>query len=180
MPRRRRRFVRRSITRWRIRSRCRLRDGVRDSVSVRDGAPRSAALTRCHADRRMVMQASAVSIARRAGYASALIMPAAAMSIVLPPFARTRLFPRAARRNAIQDCTPEQFERQLNDATPLRVLDGYAPFCKLHVHPTWTSPRCLTSTAASNWHAKVRRSTRSGAWSAVSIPPSRRRSRWRR
>jgi hypothetical protein len=92
----------------------------------------------------MVMQASAVSIARRAGYASALIMPAAAMSIVLTPFARTRLFPRAARRNAIQDCTPEQFERQLNDATPLRVLDGYAPFCKLHVHPNWTSTRCLT------------------------------------
>ena len=26
---------------------------------------------------------------------------------------------------------------------PLRVLDGYAPFCKLHVHRNWTSTRCL-------------------------------------
>src|SRR5690606_36629947 len=27
---------------------------------------------------------------------------------------------------------------------PLKVLDGYAPFCKLHVHRNWTSTRCLT------------------------------------
>src|SRR5688572_10954007 len=66
------------------------------------------------------------------------------MSIVLTPFARTRLFPRDRRRNAIQDCTPEQFERRLNDEPPLKVLDGYAPFCKLHVHRNWTSTRCLT------------------------------------
>lgn len=66
------------------------------------------------------------------------------MSIVLTPFARTRLFPRDRRRNAIQDCTPEQFERRLNDTPPLKVLDGYAPFCKLHVHRNWTSTRCLT------------------------------------
>lgn len=66
------------------------------------------------------------------------------MSIVLTPFARTRLFPRDRRRNAIQDCTPEQFERRLNDETPSRVLDGYAPFCRLHVHRNWTSTRCLT------------------------------------
>ncbi|MBN6149979.1 DUF3228 family protein [Xanthomonas sp. AmX2] len=67
------------------------------------------------------------------------------MSIVLTPFARTRLFPRDRRRNAIQDCTPEQFERRLNDEPPLKVLDGYAPFCKLHVHRNWTSTRCLTA-----------------------------------
>jgi len=66
------------------------------------------------------------------------------MSIVLTPFARTRLFPREARRNTLQDCTPEQFERRLNEETPLKVLDGYAPFCKLHVHRNWTSTRCLT------------------------------------
>jgi hypothetical protein len=66
------------------------------------------------------------------------------MSIVLTAFARTRLFPRDRRRNAIQDCTPEQFEQHLNDSAPLQVLDGYAPFCKLHVHRNWTSTRCLT------------------------------------
>jgi hypothetical protein len=66
------------------------------------------------------------------------------MSIVLTPFARTRLFPKESRRNTIRDCTPEQFERRLNDEVPLNVLDGYAPFCKLHVHRNWTSTRCLT------------------------------------
>ena len=66
------------------------------------------------------------------------------MSITLTPFARTRLFPRLARGNAIQDCTPDQFERYLDAHAPLRVLDGYAPFCKLHVHRNWTSTRCLT------------------------------------
>src|SRR5690606_35845644 len=68
----------------------------------------------------------------------------AAMSIVLTPFARTRLFPRDRRRNAIQDCTPDGFERHLNEHAPLKVLDGYAPFCKLHVHENWTSTRCIT------------------------------------
>lgn len=66
------------------------------------------------------------------------------MSIILTPFARTRLFPKDARRNTIQDCTPEEFARHLNTHPPLRVLDGYAPFCKLHVHRNWTSTRCLT------------------------------------
>ncbi len=66
------------------------------------------------------------------------------MSIFLTPFARTRLFPRTPRPNTIRDCTPEQFERHLNDHAPLQVLDGYAPFCRLHVHRNWTSTRCLT------------------------------------
>lgn len=66
------------------------------------------------------------------------------MSITLTDFARTRLFPREPRRNTIQDCTPEEFERYLNEHAPLQVLDGYAPFCKLHVHRNWTSTRCLT------------------------------------
>jgi hypothetical protein len=66
------------------------------------------------------------------------------MSIVLTPFARARLFPRTPRGNTIQDCTAEGFEAYLNQHPPLRVLDGYAPFCKLHVHCNWTSTRCMT------------------------------------
>ncbi|MCD9004987.1 DUF3228 family protein [Luteimonas sp. XNQY3] len=66
------------------------------------------------------------------------------MSIVLTRFARPRLFPRTPRGNTIQDITPEQFEAHLNSETPCAVLDGYAPFCKLHVHRNWTSTRCLT------------------------------------
>jgi Protein of unknown function (DUF3228) len=66
------------------------------------------------------------------------------MSILLTEFARTRLFPQDARRNTIQDCTAEAFERRLNDEPPLFVLPGYAPFCKLHVHRNWTGTRCMT------------------------------------
>ena len=66
------------------------------------------------------------------------------MAIVLTRFATTRLFPREPRRNTIQDTTPEQFEQHLNTVPPVTVLDGYAPFCKLHVHRNWTSTRCLT------------------------------------
>lgn len=76
-------------------------------------------------------------------YAAALSI-GQAMSIVLTPFARARLFPREPRGNTIQDCTPEEFQRRLNDEAPSRVLDGYAPFCRLHVHRNWTSTRCLT------------------------------------
>ncbi|MBD8524646.1 DUF3228 family protein [Pseudomarimonas arenosa] len=66
------------------------------------------------------------------------------MSITLTDFARARLFPREPRKNTIQDCTPEAFERYLNEHAPLKVLDGYAPFCKLYVYYNWTSTRCLT------------------------------------
>jgi hypothetical protein len=66
------------------------------------------------------------------------------MRIALTEFARPRLFPREPRRNTIQDITAVRFERYLNDQPPLRVVDGYAPFCKLHVHRNWTSTRCLT------------------------------------
>jgi hypothetical protein len=66
------------------------------------------------------------------------------VSIVLTPFALPRLFPKERRRNTIQDCTAAEFERYLNQHEPLKVLDGYAPFCKLHVHRNWTSTRCLT------------------------------------
>jgi len=67
------------------------------------------------------------------------------MSIVLTPFARTRLFPRDRRPSAIQDCSAAEFEQRLNNETPLKVLDGYAPFCKLHVHRNWTSTRCTAT-----------------------------------
>jgi hypothetical protein len=65
------------------------------------------------------------------------------MSIELTPFARARLFPRESRRNTIRDCGAEEFVARLNAEPPLRVLDGYAPFCKLHVHCNWTSTRCM-------------------------------------
>lgn len=64
------------------------------------------------------------------------------MSIVLTEFARPRLFPRDGRLTAIQDCSAEEFVARLNNEAPLAVLDGYAPFCKLHVHANWTSTRC--------------------------------------
>ena len=67
----------------------------------------------------------------------------ASPSIVLTEFARPRLFPRTPRANTIQDIGAEAFEHHLNTHAPLKVLDGYAPFCKLHVHRNWTSTRCL-------------------------------------
>lgn len=66
----------------------------------------------------------------------------AAMSILLTDFARTRLFPVSGRRNAITGTDPEAFEQYINTHEPLQVLDGYAPFCKLHVHHNWTTTRC--------------------------------------
>ena len=75
------------------------------------------------------------------------------MRIAMTEFARPRLFPRELRSNSIQDITAEQFERYLNEKAPLKVLDGYAPFCKLHVHRNWTSTRCLTvPVTAANRH----------------------------
>ena len=65
------------------------------------------------------------------------------MSITLTDFAIGRLFPKQKRGNTIQDCTAEAFERYLNEHEPLKVLDGYADFCKLHVHRNWTSTRCF-------------------------------------
>jgi hypothetical protein len=146
------------------------------------------------------------------------------MSIVLTDFARPRLFPRVPRGNTIQDCTAEQFEAHLNAHAPLKVLDGYAPFCKLFVYENWTSTRCLTvPVTEANRHllrsgyearnreelpvlvrwfegvespranylvvilysaeqlaGKVHRSRPTGASSAASTPPNRKRCRWRR
>lgn len=66
------------------------------------------------------------------------------MSIELTAFARARLFPRDGRANAIQDCSPTEFEARLNASTPLKRIAGYADFCELQVHANWTSTRCLT------------------------------------
>ncbi|MEY4761067.1 MAG: hypothetical protein RLZZ200_923 [Pseudomonadota bacterium] len=66
------------------------------------------------------------------------------MQIALTEFARVRLFPKEPRPNTIQDITPEDFERRLNDQAPMLDLPGYADFCRLHVHRNWTTTRCLT------------------------------------
>lgn len=81
--------------------------------------------------------------AGRNGTLPTLSLRSCPMTIVLTEFARPRLFPREPRRNTIQDCTPEQFVARLNAEPPVAVLDGYAPFCKLHVHRNWTSTRCM-------------------------------------
>jgi len=75
------------------------------------------------------------------------------MRIVLTEFARPRLFPRELRPNTIRDITAAEFVRHLNEHPPIGILEGYAPFCKLHVHRNWTSTRCLTvPVTAANRH----------------------------
>lgn len=66
------------------------------------------------------------------------------MTIVLSAFARSRLFPDPPRPTALLGVTPAEFERTLNRREPVRVLKGYAPFCRLHVYANWTPTRCLT------------------------------------
>ena len=63
------------------------------------------------------------------------------MSIVLTAFAAPRLFPADGRPNGLQGVSPDAFIAHLNDHAPIKVLEGYAPFCKLHVHRNWTSTR---------------------------------------
>jgi hypothetical protein len=66
------------------------------------------------------------------------------MSIVLTPFARQRLFASDSSRPALfGSVSPAAFEARLNSETPLLVLDGYAPFCRLHVHANWTDAPCM-------------------------------------
>lgn len=65
-------------------------------------------------------------------------------SIILTDFARHRLFPTdPQRRPLFGEETATGFESRLNAQVPLRQLDGYAPFCKLHVHRNWTPARCM-------------------------------------
>jgi hypothetical protein len=58
------------------------------------------------------------------------------LSIVLSEFARQRLFGAELR---ILGPGADEFESELNQREPQAVLDGYAPFCKLHVHRNWTA-----------------------------------------
>jgi hypothetical protein len=67
------------------------------------------------------------------------------MRILLTDFARPRLFPREPRGNTIQGTSAADFERYLNEHSPLKILPGYAPFCALHVYRNWTTTRCLTA-----------------------------------
>ena len=63
------------------------------------------------------------------------------MSIVLSAFARDRLFGEPPK---IEGIGADAFEAELNRRTPEAVLPGYAPFCRLHVHPNWTTTPCTT------------------------------------
>jgi hypothetical protein len=57
------------------------------------------------------------------------------LSIQLSRFARQRLFGSEPR---VLGVGADAFEDELNRRKPEAVLDGYAPFCKLHVHRNWT------------------------------------------
>lgn len=60
------------------------------------------------------------------------------MSIALTEFARGKLFRRAANRG-LSGTNEADFIQHINSHAPLTVLDGYAAFCKLHVHRNWTT-----------------------------------------
>ena len=66
------------------------------------------------------------------------------MTIVLARFARGRLFEEGGSGTVLRGVDPAEFERQCNERAPIEVLDGYADFCKLHVHRNWTDTRCGT------------------------------------
>lgn len=64
--------------------------------------------------------------------------------IALTSFARKRLFPGPDRLDKLQGVTPEAFEQYINANEPEKILDGYAPFCKLYAYKNWTESRCMT------------------------------------
>ncbi len=64
------------------------------------------------------------------------------MSIALTRFARTRLFEPPDGAPRIPGVTPEEFVEHCNAHTPLEDREGYAPFCRLHVHRNWTAAPC--------------------------------------
>ncbi|WP_420429461.1 DUF3228 family protein [Algiphilus sp.] len=66
------------------------------------------------------------------------------MTVALTEFARARLFPRQSRRNAIRGTDAAAFEQYINAHSPMKVLEGYAPFCQLWVYSNWTETRCAT------------------------------------
>lgn len=66
------------------------------------------------------------------------------MRIALTDFVRGKIFDPSRAGTLIRGSSPEEFEAHLNENEPQEVLDGYAPFCKLHVHPNWTRTRAGT------------------------------------
>ena len=66
------------------------------------------------------------------------------VEVVLTEFVRSRIFDPQRPGTTIEGSSPEEFQRQLNCRPPLRILEGYAPFCKIHVHENWTRTRAGT------------------------------------
>jgi len=64
------------------------------------------------------------------------------MSIALTRFARARLFDPSEGGSRIVGCAAEDFLEHLNAHPPLEDREGYAPFCRLHVHRNWTDTPC--------------------------------------
>lgn len=60
------------------------------------------------------------------------------MSIALTRFARERLFGPSSGGPKIVGCTAEAFLDHVNAHEPLVDHEGYADFCRLHVHENWT------------------------------------------
>src|SRR5690606_19589112 len=86
---------------------------VRTASAATSGAPGRAPYP---GHRRVAAEAAPTGDARGRAHLASL----RPMRIVLTPFARARLFPREARPNTIQDCSPEEFERRLNEEPPLK------------------------------------------------------------
>ncbi len=59
------------------------------------------------------------------------------MKIVLPEFALSH-FDASEHPRAIP-CSPQDFEKQINERHPVKVLPGYAPFCSLWFFENWTN-----------------------------------------
>lgn len=66
------------------------------------------------------------------------------MTIEFTEFARARLFDPQHPERGLVGCTEAEFVRELNARAPLEIRDGYAPFCKLHLHQNWTQTRSGT------------------------------------
>ena len=64
------------------------------------------------------------------------------MSIALTRFARARLFEPGEGGPRIVGCSAEEFVARCNATEPLEDREGYAPFCRLHVHENWTRTPC--------------------------------------
>jgi hypothetical protein len=64
--------------------------------------------------------------------------------LVLTEFVRGRIFDRDRPGTTIEGCTADEFEQELNRRSPRRILDGYAPFCKIRLYPNWTRTRAGT------------------------------------